>query len=282
MLGYEMNQGLKGWESRVAEVNKPRGSKIVKDPDQVDDPAKLVGMFDYFKVVSVTDFGAFLDWGFAKDLFVPWAGQQRKMRQGESYIVYIYCDDKGRFAGSSKLEAHLVDVPADIRAGDTVDLLICEATPLGYKAIVNNAYRGLLYKQEVFQPLKYGQRTSGLVTRIREDGKLDLSLQKAGYQPVGDLSKKILAHLDASGGASPLTDKTPPEEIYRLFGISKKKFKMAIGLLYKERQITIEPAGIKRAAPDVQKVGETKPPLPAKKVGGAKPALPVQKARGRV
>ncbi len=268
----------------MTQVNKPRGSKVVKDPDSIADPAALVGMFDHFKVVSVTDFGAFLDWGFSKDLFVPWVEQQRKMREGESYIVYIYCDDKGRFAGSSKLEKHLVDVPVDIRIGDTVDLLICEATPLGYKAIVNNAYRGLLYKQEVFQPLKYGQRTSGLVTKIREDGKIDLALQKTGYQPVSDLSKKILDHLQASGGSSPLTDKTPPEEIYRLFGISKKKFKMAIGLLYKERQITIEPLGIKRAAPAAPTVAALKPSLPEKKIqgpGGTKPVFPAQKARGR-
>ncbi len=224
----------------MVEVKKPQGSKVVKDPDLIEDPAGLVGMFDLFKVVSVTDFGAFLDWGFPKDLFVPWVEQHRKMKEGESYIVYIYQDEKERFAGSSKLDKFLSAAAVDVKDGSTVDLLICDETPLGYKAVVNNAYWGLLYKQEVFQPLQYGQRLEGFVKKVRQDGKIDLCLQKPGYAPVGSLSERILAHLKASGGSSALTDKTPPEEIYRLFAVSKKKFKMAVGLLYKERAIVIE------------------------------------------
>ncbi len=229
----------------MAQVKKPAGSKIVKNPDLIEDPAQLVGMFDMFKVVSVTEFGAFLDWGFPKDLFVPWVEQARRMKEGESYIVYIYADEKtGRLAGSSKFEKFLGSSPIDVNDGDTVDLLICDETPLGYKAIVNNAWWGLVYAQEVFQPLSYGQRCEGFVKKVREDAKIDLCLQKPGYAPVESLSQKILAHLKASGGSNSLTDKTPPEEIYRLFGVSKKKFKMAIGLLYKERVIAMESRGI--------------------------------------
>jgi len=228
----------------VTEVRKPRISRIVKDPDLIEDPAELVGMFDLFKVVSVTEFGAFLDWGFPKDLFVPWAEQHRQMKDGDAYVVHIYRDKADRFAASSKLDKFLAQASVDVKDGDAVDLLICEETPLGYKAVVNNAYWGLLYKQEVFQPLRYGQRLEGFVKKTRVDGKIDLCLQRAGYAPVGSLSEKILAHLKASGGSSPLTDKTPPEEIYRLFGVSKKKFKMAVGLLYKQRSIVIGKNGI--------------------------------------
>lgn len=229
----------------MTEAKKPKVSKIIKDPDLIEDPAGLVGMFDLFKVVSATEFGAFLDWGFPKDLFVPWVEQHRRMKEGESYVVYIYRDKADRFAASSKLDKFLAEASVDVKDGDTVDLLICDETPLGYKAVVNNAYWGLLYKQEVFQPLRYGQRLEGFVKKVRVDGKIDLSLQKPGYEPVGSLSEKILAHLKASGGSSTLTDKTPPEEIYQLFGVSKKKFKMAIGLLYKERLIAIEKSGIR-------------------------------------
>jgi uncharacterized protein len=229
----------------MSEVNKPKASKIVKDPDLIEDPNELVGMCDIFKVVSATGFGAFLDWGFPKDLFVPWVEQQRKMKEGEAYIVYIYCDAKTqRLAASSKLDKFLGPAPADIKTGGTVDLLICDETPLGFKAVVNNVCWGLLYKQEVFQTLRYGQRLEGFVKKVREDGKVDLCLQKPGYQVVSSLSEKILAHLKGAGGTSALTDKTPPEEIYRLFGVSKKKFKMAVGLLYKQRVITVTGAGI--------------------------------------
>lgn len=224
--------------------SKPKVSKIVKNADLIEDPAELVGMFDLFKVVSATGFGAFMDWGFPKDLFVPWTEQQRRMKPGETHIVYIYCDEKGRFAGSSRVERFLSAGPVDVGEGQTVDILVCERTPLGYKAIVNNAYAGLLYEKEVFQPLTFGQRVEGFVRKVRPDGKIDLCLQKPGYEPVGTLSEKILAHLKAAGGSSALTDKTPPEEIYRLFAVSKKKFKMALGLLYKQRRIVVSSAGI--------------------------------------
>jgi predicted RNA-binding protein (virulence factor B family) len=241
----------------MIEVKKPKVSKIVKDPDLIEDPAELVGMFDLFKVVSATEFGAFLDWGFPKDLFVPWVEQHRRMKEGESYVVYIYRDKADRFAASSKIDKFLAEASVDVQDGECVDLLICDETPLGYKAVVNNAYWGLLYKQEVFQPLHYGQRLEGFVKKIRVDGKIDLCLQKPGYEPVDSLSKKILAHLKVSGGSSALTDKTPPEDIYQFFGVSKKKFKMAVGLLYKERLIVIEKSGLKLVAP-MKSTGEQK------------------------
>ncbi|MBF0122265.1 MAG: GntR family transcriptional regulator [Candidatus Omnitrophica bacterium] len=213
---------------------------MVKD-EQPRTPESFVGLFNLFEVVSVTEFGAFLSWGFAKDLFVPWAEQKRQMKVGESYIVYVYQDEKtGRLAGSSKINKFLNARPVDLCENQTVDLLICHQTDMGINAIVNNAFWGLLYKTEVFQTLSYGQKIKGFVKKVREDGKIDLCLQRPGYHAVGGLSGMILEHLKAQGGTSSLTDKTPPEKIYQLFGVSKKKFKMAVGLLFKERQILIE------------------------------------------
>ena len=218
----------------------PEKSVLIK-PGQEKAPDSFVGGFYLFEVVSVTEFGAFLGWGFPKDLFVPWVEQKRQMKVGESYIVYVYRDEKtGRLAGSSKINKFLNARPVDLCENQTVDLLICHQTDMGYNAIVNNAFWGLLYKTEVFQILNYGQTIKGFVRKVRQDGKIDLCLQLPGYHTVGGLSGMILDHLKARGGASALTDKTPPEEIYKLFGVSKKKFKMAVGLLFKERRILIE------------------------------------------
>ena len=204
-------------------------------------PESFVGHFHLFEVVSVTEFGAFLAWGFPKDLFVPWVEQKRQMKVGESFIVYVYQDQKtGRLAGSSKINKFLNARPVDLCENQPVDLLICHQTDMGYNAIVNDAFWGLLYKTEVFQTLSYGQRIKGFVRKVRADGKIDLCLQRPGYHAVDGLSGMILEHLKGHGGMSPLTDKTPPEKIYQLFGVSKKKFKMAVGLLFKERRILIE------------------------------------------
>lgn len=232
--------------------SEPIKSKIAKafeHPDKTSVLGAFVGACHYLKVVSVIESGAFLACGLAKDLFVPVGEQLKIMRTGESYIVYVYRDPKtGRVAGSSKLNKHLFDdAPDGMKENDEVSLLIYARTDLGYKAVVNGTSWGVLYKGEVFKDLHYGQKFKGYIKKIRPDGKIDLALQKAGYEGVPDLSARILSHLEAAGGSAPLSDKTPPEEIHRLFGVSKKKFKMAVGGLYKQRVLTISERGLQLA-----------------------------------
>ena len=205
-----------------------------------------IGTCAFCSVVSVVAIGAFLDWGFTKDLFVPASEQKERMQVGESVIVYIYRDGKtDRIAASTKLDKYLDKSPAPFKEDDKVNLLIADQTDMGYKAIINGSHWGLLYKGEVFQALRYGQAIEGFIRKIRDDGKIDLYLQKGGPQNVDDLFVKIMAHLKSSGGFSPLSDKTPPETVYQIFGVSKKKFKMAIGMLYKKKLISIDDQGIK-------------------------------------
>ena len=213
---------------------------------QREDPEVLIGTFHLFKVVSIVEFGAFVDCGFSKNLLVPLKEQRQKMYKGESFIVYTYQDERtGRLTGSTKIDKYIDEGQLHAAEYDEVDLLIYDETDIGFKAIINNTAGGLLYKEEVFQPLKYGQHIKGFVKKIREDGKIDLILQKPGHENIDDVSQKILKHLESNSGFSAISDKTPPEEIYRLFQISKKKFKIACGHLYKQRLITIEDKGMR-------------------------------------
>jgi predicted RNA-binding protein (virulence factor B family) len=218
---------------------------ISYDTTYMKDPELLVGTFDFYKVISVTDIGAFLECGSAKDLFVPLKEQAQKMKVGESYIVYIYLDERtGRIAGSSKIDKFIDKAKLGLDVNTEVNLLIYDQTSLGYKAIVNNRVGGLIYKTQVFQPLKFGQKLKGYVQKVRLDGKIDLLLQKSGIEDTDKTSKRILDYIKSSGGKANLTDKTPPEVIYKLFGISKKKFKIACGALYKQKLITMDDKGM--------------------------------------
>lgn len=209
-------------------------------------PIIMVGEFAMLKVVSVTQMGAFLDWGLPKDLFVPFREQKMDMEEGKYYIVTVYLDyDSKRLVASAKIEKFLDNVPADYQAGEEVNLLIVSSTDLGFNAIINNKHTGVLYKNEVFQPLHKGDRVKGYIKKIREDEKIDLILQKPGYQKVDDISMGIVDILKKHNGFLPITDKTDPDEIYKVFGVSKKTFKKAIGSLYKLRIISIEDDGIK-------------------------------------
>jgi len=218
---------------------------MMKDATEALNP--LVGSCGYFKVISVIQTGAFVDCGLSKDLFIPKGEQLNLMKEGQSYIVFVYRDERsGRIAGSSKLNKYLYDnAPEGLKEQDEVDLLIFSKTDMGYKVIVGKDSWGLLYKNEVFKELCPGQALKGYVKKLRPDGKLDLSLEKQGFQALPDLSDKIIKHIRALGGSSSLSDKTPPEEIYRLFGVSKKKFKIAVGNLYKERKLVVEEGSIK-------------------------------------
>ncbi len=208
-------------------------------------PYAMVGEVGWLKVVDVNDYGAFLDWGLAKDLLVPFPEQRQRMKKGQSYLVFIYIDDvTHRITASSRVEKFLSSQPKDLTDGQPVDLTIAESTDLGYKAVINNRSLGILYHSEIFQKLKEGQTLKGFVKKVREDGKIDLCLQKTGYGQVTDISEQIILAIAARGGYIDITDKSSAEEIYQMFGISKKNFKKAIGALYKARRIILEKEGI--------------------------------------
>jgi predicted RNA-binding protein (virulence factor B family) len=180
-----------------------------------------------------------------KDLLVPFREQKTDMEVGRSYIVYVFLDKQSnRIAASAKLGQFLDCIPPEYEIGQQVDLLIWQATDLGYKAIINHFHQGILYSNEVFQKLNVGQRIKGYIKKIREDNKIDLSLYPAGFVKVGEHTDRILDYLKQQGGFAEISDKTPPDVIYSLFGISKKTFKTAVGNLYKQGKILLEKEGI--------------------------------------
>lgn len=211
-------------------------------------PLAMVGDFAYLKVVSVSNYGAFLDWGLMKDLLVPFREQKEKMEKDRSYVVYVYFDDEtGRIAASAKIDRFLDNVSPQYQPGDEVDLMIATRTELGYKAIVNGLHSGILYYNQVFKPLTMGLKLKGYIAKVREDEKIDLMLERPGYEKMDDLSEQVLAVLRAHGGAMQVSDKSSPRDIETWFKMSKKNFKKALGALYKKRLIIIEDEGVKLA-----------------------------------
>lgn len=209
-------------------------------------PLAQVGDFAYLEVAWVNNFGAFLHWGPLKDLFVPFREQKMKMMKGHSYIVHVHLDPETyRIMASAKVEHFLSHDFPPYRTGDQVELLIWQKTDLGLKAIVDGRYGGLLYDTQMFRTLRTGDRVKGYISQVRPDGKLDLSLQCPGQRGVEDFSAQLLRHLQMNGGQTPLGDKSPAEEIYALFGVSKKVFKKAVGDLYRQRLIEISDTGIR-------------------------------------
>ncbi|MGZ3776014.1 MAG: CvfB family protein, partial [Pseudobdellovibrionaceae bacterium] len=208
-------------------------------------PFAMVGEFAHLKVKAKESVGAFLDWGLPKDLFLPFAEQTRELRIGHYVVVYIYLDKSDRISASMRLDRYIDKEPVQYSAGEAVDLMIAARTDLGFKAIINNRHWGILYENEVFQKIDIGQKLKGFIKKIRDDGKVDLSLSKIGYAAAEDIAEKILSTLQAKGGFLNITDKTSPETIYKLFGVSKKKYKMALGGLYKKRLISIDEDGIR-------------------------------------
>lgn len=208
-------------------------------------PLAQVGDFAYLEVAWINNFGAFLHWGPQKDLFVPFREQKMKMQKGHSYIVHVHLDPETyRIMASAKVERYLCEEFPTYHTGDPVDLLIWQKTDLGLKAIVDGRYSGLLYDSQMFRSLHTGDRVKGYISQVREDGKIDLALQCPGQQGVLDFSSQLLRHLEMNGGQSPMGDKSPAEEIYAVFGVSKKVFKKAVGDLYRKRLIEISENGI--------------------------------------
>ncbi|WP_338869525.1 S1-like domain-containing RNA-binding protein [Spirosoma sp. SC4-14] len=196
-------------------------------------------------VVSVTGIGAFLNWGLEKDLFVPHKEQSKPMEAGQWYVVYLYLDRRtNRLVASSKISRFLDMDVSELREGDAVDLLAYERTDLGFNVIINDRYQGLLYRNEIFQPIQVGDRMPGYIKRIRDDNRIDVSLQQEGYQNVEPNAQRILDTLKTNSGFLPLTDKSDPQLIYRTLEMSKKTFKKAIGTLYRERKIVLREDGI--------------------------------------
>lgn len=211
-------------------------------------PRIMVGQCAYLKVKEVNDFGAFLDWGLSKDLLVPYSEQTTKMKEGNDYVVYCYLDeDSERIAATTKLHLYLDEDGDDFELGQAVSLLICGRSDMGYKAVINNTHLGLVFKGDAFKPLKYGMKLDGFIKAVRNDGRIDLCLQLPGQEAKKDLADQVLDHLKAQGGVSALTDKSPPEEIYKQFNVSKGSYKKVLGALYKRRMIVIEKGQIKLA-----------------------------------
>jgi uncharacterized protein len=205
----------------------------------------VAGEFASLKVVDTNRAGAFLDWGLPKDLLVPFNQQKVAMKTGFGYVVYVYQDDiSERLLASSKLDRFLDKVPATYKAGEKVDLLIAERTDIGFKAIINNKHWGVIFENDVFGDLGIGKKCKGYIRRIREDGKIDLSLTQTGYAKMDSLADRILLTLRQHDGFLPLSDKSSPDQIAKILKMSKGNFKKAIGQLYKQGDIVIADNGI--------------------------------------
>jgi predicted RNA-binding protein (virulence factor B family) len=208
-------------------------------------PYAQVGEFAYLQVNQVNQAGAFLDWGLPKDLLVPYSQQRSKMRQDGIYLVYVYLDDATkRIVATAKIEKYLDNVLPEYKQGEKVNCLVFEHTDIGYKVIVNNMHRGMIYHNEIFQPIEVEQQVVGYVKAIREDGKLDITLSDKAAVRIDGLSGRILNAIKSNRGKLNLNDKSSPDEIKALFSCSKKDFKKAIGHLYKEHLINILPDSI--------------------------------------
>jgi predicted RNA-binding protein (virulence factor B family) len=210
-------------------------------------PKILLHEFALLQVTDVANVGAFLDWGLEKDLMVPFKEQRQKMQKGRWYVVYLDIDEKtDRLYASNKIEKRLQNRDLTITEGEEVAILVYQKTDMGFSVIINNRYKGLIFDNEVFQDLNIGEKRKGYVKKIREEDKIDISLYPIGYLNFNSKNSEDLYHaLVENNGFMAITDKSPSEEIYQKFGISKKAFKRAVGDLYKQRKISIEAGGIK-------------------------------------
>ncbi len=208
-------------------------------------PALCVGECGLLKVKQVNSVGAFMDWGLMKDLLVPFAEQHKPFEEGKSYVVTVYRDDRtGRILASSKLHRHLRETAHHFKRNEPVDLLVYGRTDMGYKAVINHRHIGLIFRDAAFKPLQYGERLPGFIKGLREDGKIDLSLQRLASEGHRALSAQILDYLRAHGGVGLLTDKSPPEAIYAAFNVSKASYKRALGSLLTQQKITLAPGKV--------------------------------------
>ena len=207
-------------------------------------PLAQVDEFAWLRVADVTKIGGFLEWGLPKDLFVPFAEQNKPLQPGKKVLARVYLDDEDRLAASLKLDSFLYDEGDGFKQGQEVDLVVADETDLGRKVIVNHTHWGLVYHSDIHKDLRKGKKLRGYVKKVRDDKKLEISLEKPGYAKVEGIAVKVLTQLEKSGGFLPLNDKSQPADIKQAFGVSKNAFKQAIGTLYKQRIIRIESDGI--------------------------------------
>ncbi len=211
-------------------------------------PMIELGQFACLEVVSVTNIGAFLDWGLEKDLFVPFKEQHRKLVEGEHAVAYLFRDEvTDRLLASTKISKWLEKTDVKLLYNTPVDLLCFEETEIGYRVIINQKHQGIIYKNEVFQPIEMGDQLKGYVRLVRENGHVDVSLTPMGHKKVGTLSETVLEAIESAGGFLALHDKSDANLIQSKLGMSKKAFKQTVGVLYKAKQITIEETGIRKA-----------------------------------
>ena len=209
-------------------------------------PLATVGEFKFMEVKSVNSTGAFLEWGIMKDLLVPFKEQKMPMREGRWYLVYVRIDHvTGRIVASARIDKYLDNVVPEYEPNQEVRLLVADETEIGYKVIINNLHRGLLYYNEVFRRLERGEEIKGYIKGVREDEKIDVSLTPLGYRKIDGLAGIILESLKSQGGFLAVHDKSAPDVIRSLFQCSKKSFKQAVGSLYKQHLITLEDGGIR-------------------------------------
>ncbi len=209
------------------------------DPGSAKDATAKAGECALLRAVNVTRAGTFMAWREERDLLVPISQQQAPMKKGQSYVVYVLKDPNGKMIGSTKLHRYLSEDATPLKLREKVDLMIVGKTRLGYKAIINNTHLGLLFKEEVFKPFEPGDKTVGYIKSIREDRKINLTLELHERSAQDVLADRIIEHLEANGGTSELTDYSPPRAIYKAFGVSKGKYKKALGKLYKQRKISV-------------------------------------------
>jgi len=211
----------------------------------MQDPQITLNGIAYLKVVDINKFGAYLDWGLDKDLFVPHRQQIGTMHEGQSYLVYMYLDEQtNRLAASMKLDHFLDNDRLTVEEGEKVDLWIWKKTDLGYKVVINQKHEGLIYHNEFYRDVHTGDQITGYIKQIRSDKKIDVTLRQIGYKKVEPNAQHILNRLKQMGGYLDLHDKSDPKEIHNRLEMSKKTFKKAIGRLYKENIIRIEDDGI--------------------------------------
>ncbi|MDC5806663.1 S1-like domain-containing RNA-binding protein [Vibrio europaeus] len=212
-------------------------------------PIAQVGEWGLMKIEGVNSTGAFADWGIkGKDLLIPFSEQRARFATGQTVLVYVYTDKaSGRIVGTTKFNKWLDKTPAKYQRNQQVDLIIAERSDLGFKAIVEGQHWGMIFKSDVFGKLFIGKKLKGYIKSVREDGKIDLSLQKVGVGKMDDLSQKVLDLLEKKGGVLPLNDKSSPEAIFAAFRTSKGTFKKTIGGLYKQGRIVIDKEGIRLA-----------------------------------
>ena len=214
-------------------------------------PLAKVGDFAWLKCSWVNEYGAFLDWGITKNLFCPFREQKKRMEVGNSYIVHIHVDEESyRLMASAKVEHYLSHDTPSYKTNDEVDLLVWQKTDLGFKVIVDNKFGGLVYQDQIFQYIHSGDRLKGYVAQVRADGKLDITLQPTGRRETEDFAQTLLQWLKDNGGECPLGDKSDAEDIKRMFQVSKKTFKRAVGALYKQHLIVLEGNGFRLTTED--------------------------------